>query len=92
MKHMGILLIYFLIGLLHDSLVTIWYMALESRKTLFTGFISALLTFIGYGVLAFMILSPEFIPRLFSYALGTWTGTSIAIHLKYKRGVRSEVE
>ncbi len=77
-----ILLLYFIVGFIHDSGTTIWYMTLESRKIILSGFVSASLTFMGYCVIAFMVLSPDFIPRLIAYAIGTWVGTSLTLHLR----------
>jgi len=79
-----VLLLYFIIGCIHDIGTTFWYLMVESRKVFKSGFVSFLLTILGYGVLGYMILSPNFIPRLVVYALGTWVGTSLVVYFNSK--------
>lgn len=76
--------IYFLIGLIHDSMMAIWYLALESRKLHLAGFISATVTFLGYGVICYLVLSPQFIGRLIAYCIGCWVGTYFTVYIKEK--------
>jgi len=76
------ILLYFIIGVAQSIIGTLWIMSLESRKVFLSGFISLLLTLMSFGVLAYMILSPDFLPRLIVYALGTGTGTSLTVYLR----------
>lgn len=71
-------------GLIHDALTAFWWLALESRKLHTAGFISGLVTFLGYGVICFLALSPTFMGKLITYCLGCWVGTYIAVYIKEK--------
>ena len=78
------LFLYFAVGLVHDAMTAVWYLALESRKLHLAGFISAAVTFLGYGVICYLVLSPEFVGKLVSYCLGCWVGTYLAVYIKEK--------
>lgn len=78
------LLLYFFIGLVHDAMTAVWYLALESRKLHLAGFISGAVTFLGYGVLCYLVLSPQFVGRLVVYCFGCWAGTYLAVYIKEK--------
>jgi len=69
-------LLYFIIGLVHDAMTAVWYLALESRKLHLAGFISATVTFLGYGVICYLALSPKFVGKLGVYCMGCWAGIS----------------
>ena len=89
---MEIFIFYFIVGTIHYIGWTIWYIFIESRKTISSGFLSATLTFIDYCVLAYMILSPDFIIRLIFYAMGCWFGTSIAIMITKNKSVQNYLQ
>jgi len=76
------LILYFSIGLIHDALTAFWYLALESRKMHLAGFLSGFVTFLGYGVICYLALSPEFMYKLITYCAGCWAGTYIAVYIK----------
>lgn len=89
LSSIAILLSYFILGVLYDIGTTLWYISIESRKVILSGFISACLTLMMYGVLAYIILSPDLISRLIAYALGTWVGTSLTVHFRYNGNYKS---
>jgi hypothetical protein len=82
---MYILFIYFLVGVINHSGWTLWYITQESRKPITAGFVSSLLTLMDYTVLAYMILSPDFLPRLIAFSFGTWIGTTLTMMWRSKR-------
>ncbi|MHA1817328.1 MAG: hypothetical protein ACTSX1_15105 [Candidatus Heimdallarchaeaceae archaeon] len=83
-------LLYFIVGLVHDAMTAVWYLALESRRLHLAGFISGAVTFLGYGVLCYLVLSPQFIGRLISYCIGCWVGTYLAVYIKERYTPKGE--
>ena len=79
----AILFGYLIIGFIHDVGTTMWYISIEARKTSISGFISTCLSLMSYGVIAYMVLSPDFLSRIIAYSLGAGIGTSLTVHFRY---------
>ena len=52
MIEIGILITYFIVGVINYIGWTLWYITIESRKTILAGVVSAALTMLDYSVLA----------------------------------------
>lgn len=74
--------LYFLAGVIQEILITAFYLAASERKIVGVFFFSIATTMVGYGVLYNLVLSPQFIWHLSSYALGGGVGAALAIWYK----------
>jgi uncharacterized protein YebE (UPF0316 family) len=83
MIEIGILITYFIVGVINYIGWTLWYITIESRRTILAGVVSAALTMLDYSVLAYMILSLNFMPRLIAFSLGTMIGTILTMSIRY---------
>jgi len=81
-----IVLLYFIVGVVGDILITLYYLAITDRRAAMAAFWSFIITMVQVFVLYKLVLSEEFILGLSAYAVGAAVGTYYTI--KYNKQSR----
>lgn len=76
-------LLYFMIGLVYDVLITLYYLAITDRRSAMAGFWSFVITAVQIVILYEIIPSKDFLFQLISYAFGCGVGTFLTV--KYNK-------
>jgi hypothetical protein len=78
-------LTYFVVGLVYDILITLYYLAISDRRSVQSGFWSFFITYVGALVLYELFPSASFEVELFFYALGCGVGTFFTVRYDKQR-------
>lgn len=82
-------LIYFIVGLVYDILITLYYLAISDRRSVMAGFWSFVITMVSIFVLYELIPSKDFVVQLLAYALGCGVGTYFTVKYNKRRRIKS---
>ena len=77
------ILLYFVIGLVYDVAITLYYLAVTDRRSAMAGLWSFLITVVQILILYEIIPSKDFLAQLIAYALGCGIGTYLTV--KYNK-------
>ena len=77
------ILLYFIVGVVYDVLITLYYLAITDRRSAMAGFWSFVITALQFFVLYELILSKDFLAQLIAYSLGCAIGTFVTV--KYSK-------
>ena len=81
---MWTIILYFIIGVAYDVLITLYYLAITDRRPAMAGVWSFVITTVQFFVLYELILSKDFLPQLIAYALGCGIGTFLTVKYHHK--------
>ena len=76
-------LLYFVIGVVYDVVITLYYLAINDRKSMLAGLWSFVITVVPFFIIYEIILSKDFTCQLLMYALGCGVGTYLTV--KYNK-------
>jgi len=80
------ILLYFIIGFVFDIIITLYYLAINDRRSVMAGFWSFVITIVPILVLYEFILSKDFTAQLLAYALGCSIGTYLTVRFNKRKG------
>jgi hypothetical protein len=77
------ILLYFIVGLVYDVVITLYYLAVTDRRSAMAGLWSFLITVVQVLILYEIIPSKDFLAQLIAYAFGCGIGTYLTV--KYNK-------
>jgi len=79
-------LLYFMIGVVYDVVITLYYLAITDRRSAMAGFWLFVITVVQILILYELIPSKDFLPQLLSYAVGCGVGTYGTVKYNKRKG------
>ena len=81
---MNEILLYFIVGVVFDIIITIYYLQINKKSILGAGIMSAVVTVASVFIMYNILLSPEMLEKTIAYSLGAGIGTSATIYWNNK--------